>query len=540
MLKFALIFVLFLSFVCCKHTTPSKLTAIYGKDNRVDPFKHHDAQLQQLSKAIVLLTKDTSKPVKNGGFCSGAVFSKNNQRLVLTAGHCLKDQQACDQSYFVLNYENSPQLNAEDQVIFKCNELLISQGQPDFALASLGEIVFGEKNDAKQAAIELRFAKNTAGLPLAVIGHPEGGKKKIADDCQIGPSKGFTYTHRCDTFSGNSGSPVFELNSYQLTGILVSGRQDKTSVINGQDRYYQLGHEASTDIRVIQDHITQVFESKTNFSEVFYSLDKRLFTFMNRDLKIVCNETLPLDICKDAFSRVLSVLNKYYKTQSSLEELGTIYIENTSSLVENHFIDIPSNANEEEINSFISSWIKKRKNIELLLTLEVESKGITIKCDDAIEYTTCKKTTATIVNALAKLDQNTIDQLQLKSIYVENKTKLNPSEALIYIKEGSDTQEIIDLLSKRIELIKNPLESIAENVNVSKGTNITSHQFTLMHQRLIEVFKDNPQYDRFNLDVNTIYIEKFTQINNPGFIDLKYDLSIPEIEAILRQRHVPQ
>ena len=216
-MKLIYVLLLFLSLVSCKHTQLSSPTSIYGEDNRVDPFKHTNSNLKNLSQSIVLLTKDESKPIKKGGYCSGAIFSRGNQKLVLTAGHCLKSQQVCDESFFVLNYENDPQLDATNQLIYKCDKVLISKINPDFALATIGKLLYGELKTMRSASIELEFSDNQLGLPLAVIGHPEGGKKKISDDCKIDEVSGFKYAHRCDTFSGNSGSPMFELKNYKLT-----------------------------------------------------------------------------------------------------------------------------------------------------------------------------------------------------------------------------------------------------------------------------------------------------------------------------------
>ena len=60
------------------------------------------------------------------------------------------------------------------------------------------------------------------------IGHPLGIPKKVSLNARIlenKPSQAFFYTS-LDAFQGNSGSPVFDLQSHAVIGILVSGEID--------------------------------------------------------------------------------------------------------------------------------------------------------------------------------------------------------------------------------------------------------------------------------------------------------------------------
>ncbi len=65
------------------------------------------------------------------------------------------------------------------------------------------------------------------GTPVYMIGHPTGLPKKVALNASIlsSDNAGFYYT-TLDSFQGNSGSPVFDLETNEVIGVLVSGMVD--------------------------------------------------------------------------------------------------------------------------------------------------------------------------------------------------------------------------------------------------------------------------------------------------------------------------
>lgn len=65
------------------------------------------------------------------------------------------------------------------------------------------------------------------GTPVYMIGHPTGLPKKVALNASVlsAPDPAFFYT-TLDSFQGNSGSPVFDLVSNKVIGVLVSGMID--------------------------------------------------------------------------------------------------------------------------------------------------------------------------------------------------------------------------------------------------------------------------------------------------------------------------
>lgn len=244
----------FLSTLACKQRN-SVAKAIYGTDNRISPHKHSDPRLRELAQAIVLLTTNATTPAVNDGFCSGAIFATKSKNFLLTAGHCLKTQKKCDDTFIVFSYEGG--IPAHQQVIVKCKQLIFTKEDPDVAIATISAPVYDKQ---RLNAIPLMFSNHQRDSTLAVIGHPEGGLKKIADNCKIEKRSPFSFSHQCDTFSGNSGSPMFDLNSYKLAGILVAGRDDKTP--DGKNRIYRRGYEQATDVTVFQKQLVEWVSGK--------------------------------------------------------------------------------------------------------------------------------------------------------------------------------------------------------------------------------------------------------------------------------------
>jgi hypothetical protein len=136
--------------------------------------------------------------------------------------------------------------------VYKCVKVLahsLNSG-PDYTLIKLDRPVAGRA--------PLAIDRNNSGLAknvsLFVIGHPDGLPLKIAGDAKVLLSgqdlsvndslglptkwvdKGYSFLSNLDSFHGNSGSPVFDLNTLMVEGILVSGDKDYTTGEDGLNR----------------------------------------------------------------------------------------------------------------------------------------------------------------------------------------------------------------------------------------------------------------------------------------------------------------
>src|SRR5262249_3802646 len=64
------------------------------------------------------------------------------------------------------------------------------------------------------------------GTSLAVLGYPKGIPEKYDDGARILNGNTTTFTSNLDTFSANSGSPVFDKVTGTVEGVLDSGESD--------------------------------------------------------------------------------------------------------------------------------------------------------------------------------------------------------------------------------------------------------------------------------------------------------------------------
>lgn len=155
------------------------------------------------------------------GFCSGFLI---DAQTLLTAKHCVPDQAACDNTRIIFNYQigldgGPDTILSED--IFSC-ESVQAASDSDFALVTLDRP--SSNPPLSINPVDTLFQ----GDELAVIGHPNGLPKKIASNGALLQSKtGDAYfIASLDAFAGSSGSPVFDLISYEVVGMLVGGEQD--------------------------------------------------------------------------------------------------------------------------------------------------------------------------------------------------------------------------------------------------------------------------------------------------------------------------
>ena len=66
-----------------------------------------------------------------------------------------------------------------------------------------------------------------------MIGFPSGLPCKVAANAKVSQNTDtFVFTGNLDTYGGNSGSPVFNLTTHEVEGILVRGGEDFEFVTN--------------------------------------------------------------------------------------------------------------------------------------------------------------------------------------------------------------------------------------------------------------------------------------------------------------------
>ena len=237
--------------------------SIYGADNRL-VFYEASADMKVLSLSVVSFWKSakvveydggyslTTKPFGDalglcpgekfrdqfvGAFCSGSLVGED---LVITAGHCVKDETGCADTRLVFGFlvnsagGTGPSTVAKSEV-YKCAKIVKRflggepgsanpAGQalgPDYALIQLDRKVKGHK------PLPINRGALAKGAKVFVIGHPVGLPLKVAGDASVrdASKKGY-FVADLDTFGGNSGSPVFNASTKKIEGILVRGDTD--------------------------------------------------------------------------------------------------------------------------------------------------------------------------------------------------------------------------------------------------------------------------------------------------------------------------
>ena len=150
--------------------------------------------------------------------------------MIATAGHCAYSQYCEDMCEdmavvfgFVMLDANTPVLTIDGSQIYYCSEVIIRQrGTVDFSLIRL------EREVAGHSPLDVR----TVGVvpddaELLVIVHPVGLPRKYAADATVRENSETGYFQaNLDTYGGNSGSAVFNVNTLQVEGILVRGNPD--------------------------------------------------------------------------------------------------------------------------------------------------------------------------------------------------------------------------------------------------------------------------------------------------------------------------
>ncbi len=240
--------------------TKTKGTIIYGEDNRVDVFEGPNPIFQELSRSTAAMIQDyyldsvfLSEQVKisgntltDEGMCSTERFSKQttvadcsgflvSEDTLVTAGHCIEKVSDCFYTSWVFDYKvaasDQKDVFVTQNSIYKCTEVISRELNPftnnDYAYVRLDRKVTDRQ--------PLRFRKSgrvSVGQELVVIGHPSGLPTKIADGAKVRSVSDLHFIANLDAYGGNSGSAVFNVDTQEVEGILVSGGRDYIS--NGE------------------------------------------------------------------------------------------------------------------------------------------------------------------------------------------------------------------------------------------------------------------------------------------------------------------
>lgn len=154
--------------------------------------------------------------------CTGFLIAPD---ILLTAGHCVRTQSACDNYVWVFGYTDKTNIIAK-QDVYGCKEVMDQKYSTGlFSAKDYAIIKLERKSD--HTPLELRTNGSVdKGDDVAVIGHPSGLPLKTADNAKVMKNYLYTFKTNLDTFAGNSGSPVINVREGVVEGILVEGADD--------------------------------------------------------------------------------------------------------------------------------------------------------------------------------------------------------------------------------------------------------------------------------------------------------------------------
>lgn len=161
--------------------------------------------------------------------CSGFLAKPN---ILVTAGHCIKTQEDCDNFVWVFGYAlqnptDKGYTNIPTDQIYKCKKIL-SRRQEDFGAVDHAILELDRSVENRQP-LKMDFNQTlSVGTPVTLIGHPSGLPLKFADAATIVEitDGGRTINTDLDAFQGNSGSPVFHAETGNVIAITSHGQSD--------------------------------------------------------------------------------------------------------------------------------------------------------------------------------------------------------------------------------------------------------------------------------------------------------------------------
>jgi hypothetical protein len=232
--------------------------AVYGTDDRKETMDIADRRTLPLAEASAALVTASDLTATAGGgfrlrttsyqeeyqlcdrepfakqplgcFCSGVLVAPD---VIATAGHCLKKASDLPRMRIVFGFRMIDTATARTEFPAKdvyepvqIIDRVYTETGADWALLRLDRPVVGRTPVAVRSAGKVGDRES-----IFVIGHPCGLPQKVAGKARVRDNRPSShFAANLDTYGGNSGSPVFSGDSYQLEGLLVRGQTDFVAV----------------------------------------------------------------------------------------------------------------------------------------------------------------------------------------------------------------------------------------------------------------------------------------------------------------------
>ena len=227
---------------------------IYGIDDRKDLYEVDSSLIKKLSQSVAVKI-DNSNLIENtdgfdlvdhsleqsygsmckeekylnqsnAGDCSGFLL---DETTIVTAGHCIeKDSECLDHKWvfgFAMDSADKKHFSFSREAVYQCEKIIArtyTDDGLDFAVIKLNRAV------VKRDALSVRHeGKISSDSKLVVLGYPFGLPLKVTANAKVrNNSNEDFFIINSDTFRGNSGSPVINLDTGVVEGIIVRGDSD--------------------------------------------------------------------------------------------------------------------------------------------------------------------------------------------------------------------------------------------------------------------------------------------------------------------------
>ena len=209
--------------------------------------------------------------------CSGFLVAKD---IIITAGHCVETQADCDDFRWVFDYTSgSTLLNQKD--VYKCKKIISRTKKDSFFSMRDYAIIQLDRAANDRTPLKVRTSGRVKkGTRLAMLGHPTGlplkydanarvakhwnkfEKKTLVTRVQTFFKRTSYFTANLDAFAGNSGSPVINMDTDEVEGILVSGGGDYTYDFERDCSVATIFEDSDNEAQEIVFKITKIKELK--------------------------------------------------------------------------------------------------------------------------------------------------------------------------------------------------------------------------------------------------------------------------------------
>lgn len=192
-------------------------------DLRTESFAHQYEWVDPIGSGNPLCDDEPFVDQPSVGRCTGVLVAPD---LIATAGHCVACTPSFDMAVvfgYVMQDANSPVVTVSaDDVYWVAGVVSYQMGYPDWGLIRLDREVTG------RMPLSLRRMGQVAGEQrLLMVGHPWGVPRKYDAGATVQDNSEPTFFQaNLDSARGSSGSPVVNVDSMVVEGLLTRGQQE--------------------------------------------------------------------------------------------------------------------------------------------------------------------------------------------------------------------------------------------------------------------------------------------------------------------------